>query len=117
MLPYEVEAAFGIVKPRFTWDYGTELFWEEKIHGGKFSCNDYLGAMHETGIELYKPIELSGVSLPTYFYLLNGGPGGQKNLCRRSGCASTVDDDKLLHKFWFLQGYVADNPPPLRLAY
>ena len=90
MLPYEVEAAFGIVKPRFTWDYGTELFWEEKIHGGKFSCNDYLGAMHETGIELYKPIELSGVSLPTYFYLLNGGPGGQKNLFNDNNNTPTV---------------------------
>ncbi len=78
-LPYQVEMSLGIVKPRFTWDYGAELFWEEEITGGKFSANDYLGAMHETGIEVYKPFEFSRFSLPTYLYLLNGGPGGQKN--------------------------------------
>ena len=80
LLPREIEMAVGIVKPRFTWDYGTELFWEEESNGGKFSCNDFLGAMHETGVELYKPVELSWISLPTYVYLLNGGLGGQKNL-------------------------------------
>jgi hypothetical protein len=79
-LPHNMEMSIGIVKPRFTWDYGTELFWEEEINGGKFTCNDYLGAMHETGIELYKPFEFSSFSLPMYVYLLNGGPGGQKNL-------------------------------------
>ena len=73
LLPYELEMAVGIVKPRFTWDYGTELFWEEEINGGKFSCNDFLGAMHEAGIELYKPFEFSGISLPAYLYVLNGG--------------------------------------------
>ena len=90
ILPYELEMAVGIVKPRFTWDYGTELFWEEQINGGKFSCNDFLGAMHETGIELYKPIEFSSVSLPTYLYLLNGGPGGQKNLFNDNNNSSTI---------------------------
>ncbi|MBT4363150.1 MAG: hypothetical protein HOC71_03275 [Candidatus Latescibacteria bacterium] len=90
LLPYELEMAVGIVKPRFTWDYGTELFWEEEINGGKFSCNDFLGAMHETGIELYKPIEFSAVSLPTYLYLLNGGPGGQKNLFNDNNNTPTV---------------------------
>ncbi len=90
LLPHEFEMAVGIVKPRFTWDYGTELFWEEEINGGKFSCNDFLGAMHETGIELYKPLELSAVSLPTYLYLLNGGPGGQKNLFNDNNNTPTV---------------------------
>ena len=89
-LPYEVEMAVGIVKPRFTWDYGTELFWEEQINGGKFSANDFLGAMHETGIEIYKPIELSTISLPTYIYILNGGPGGQKNLFNDNNNSPTL---------------------------
>ncbi|MFC1541219.1 hypothetical protein ACFL50_02080 [Candidatus Latescibacterota bacterium] len=89
-LPYEVEMAVGIVKPRFTWDYGTELFWEEQINGGKFSCNDFLGAMHETGIELYKPFELSMVSLPTYVYILNGGQGGQKHLFNDNNNSPTL---------------------------
>jgi len=89
-LPYMMEMSIGIVKPRFTWDYGTELFWEEEINGGKFSCNDYLGAMHETGIELYKAFEFSRFSLPAYLYLLNGGPGGQKNLFNDNNNSPTV---------------------------
>jgi hypothetical protein len=90
VLPYELEMAIGIVKPRFTWDYGTELFWEEQINGGKFSCNNFLGAMHETGIEIYKPIELPMLSLPTYVYLLNGGPGGSKNLFNDNNNSPTM---------------------------
>jgi len=89
-LPYEVELAAGIVKPRFTWDYGSELFWEEELNGGKFTCNDYLGAMHETGIELYKPFMLGNISLPTYLYFLNGGPGGQKNLYNDNNSSPSV---------------------------
>ncbi len=80
LMPYDVEMSLGIVKPQFTWDYGAELFWEEQLNGGKFSINNFLGAMHETGIEFYKPFELSFASLPTYLYLLNGGLGGRKNL-------------------------------------
>ncbi|MFC1691895.1 hypothetical protein ACFL1R_00125 [Candidatus Latescibacterota bacterium] len=80
MMPYDIEMSIGILKPQFTWDYGAELFWEEETNGGKFSINNFLGAMHETGIELYKPLELPFLSLPTYIYLLNGGKGGQKNL-------------------------------------
>ena len=90
ILPHDFEMAIGIVKPRFTWDYGTELFWEEEINGGKFSCNDFLGAMHETGIELYKPFEFTSVSLPVYLYLLNGGPGGKKNLFNDNNNTPTV---------------------------
>lgn len=90
LLPYDYELAVGIVKPRFTWDYGTELFWEEEINGGKFSCNDFLGAMHETGIELYKPFEFASFSLPTYLYLLNGGPGGKKNLFNDNNNSPTI---------------------------
>ncbi len=73
LLPYEIELAAGIVKPRFTWEYGSELFWEEELTGGKFSCNRYLGGMFEAGIEIYKPFEVGNISLPTYLYILNGG--------------------------------------------
>lgn len=73
VLPYEIEASVGIVKPRFTWDYGAELFWEDEYNGGKFSANNYLGAMHDTGFEVYRPFELGAVSLPAYVYFLNGG--------------------------------------------
>ena len=90
MLPKDVEMSLGIVKPKFTWDYGSELFWEEEVNAGKFTANDFLGAMHETGIEFYKPLEVSKVSLPTYLYILNGGPGGQKNLFNDNNGSPTV---------------------------
>lgn len=72
-LPNGYEVSAGIVKPRFTWEYGAELFWEDEISGSKWSCNNYLGAMHDTGFEVYKAFEIGDMSLPTYFYLLNGG--------------------------------------------
>lgn len=73
VLPKGYELSAGIVKPRFTWDYGGELFWEDEYNGGKFSANTQLGAMHEIGFELYKPFEIGKVSLPAYLYVLNGG--------------------------------------------
>lgn len=82
ILPYEYELAVGIVKPRFTWEYGAELFWEEEYNGGKFAINrylGYLGSMHESGIEIYKPFEVGYVSLPAYLYVLNGGDGTADN--------------------------------------
>lgn len=72
-LPNGYEVSAGIVKPRFTWDYGAELFWEENISGSKWSCNGNLGTMHDTGFEIYKAFEFDNFSLPTYLYLLNGG--------------------------------------------
>jgi hypothetical protein len=71
--PLGFEIAGGVVKPRFTWDYGAELFWEDEYHGSKFTANDYLGAMHDTGIEIYRNFELGSISVPVYFYVLNGG--------------------------------------------
>ena len=73
VLPHNYELSAGIVEPRFTWDYGAELFWEDEYNGGKFSCNTNLGAMPDTGFELYKPFEIGKVSFPAYLYLLNGG--------------------------------------------
>ena len=72
-LPNGYDVSVGIVKPRFTWDYGAELFWEEVISGSKWSCNGNLGDMADTGIEVYKAFEFDSFSLPAYFYLLNGG--------------------------------------------
>lgn len=72
LLPKDFELSFGIVKPLFSWDYGRELFWGEEFNGGKWSCNTALGAVHDAGFELYKTFEFGDVSLPAYFYLLNG---------------------------------------------
>jgi hypothetical protein len=73
VLPYGYEISAGSVKPRFTWDYGGELFWEDEYNGSKFSANSTLGAMHEVGFEVYKPFEIGKVSLPSYLYVFNGG--------------------------------------------
>lgn len=72
LLPYEMQLAFGIVKPIFTMEYGEELFWQDELNGSKFAANTHLGAMHESGLELYRDFELGSVSLPVYFYLVNG---------------------------------------------
>ena len=73
LLPNDFELGVGIVKPRFSWDYGAELFWEDQINASKFTANNYLGAVHDSGIELYRNFEIGDISLPTYVYLLNGG--------------------------------------------
>jgi len=73
LLPGGYELSAGIVKPRFTMEYGAENFWQDEFNGGKFSCDNYLGAMHDTGVEIYKSFEFNNLSLPTYIYLLNGG--------------------------------------------
>jgi hypothetical protein len=81
VLPKEVELSFGILKPRFTMDYGAELFWEEELNGSAFSCNTRLGAMQETGIEAYRTFEVNKISLPLYLYVVNGNGelGGATN--------------------------------------
>ncbi|MHB9029465.1 MAG: hypothetical protein ACYC9O_11915 [Candidatus Latescibacterota bacterium] len=70
-LPRGYELSAGIVKPRFTMEYGAELFWEDEFNGGKFAIDTSLGTMHETGIEVYKPFEFGAVSVPAYLYVIN----------------------------------------------
>jgi hypothetical protein len=75
-LPQGYEVSCGIVKPRFSWEYGAELFYQDEIVGSRSANNDSLGAMRDSGIEVYKAFELGGVSLPSYLYALNGLPSG-----------------------------------------
>ncbi len=70
-LPRGYELTAGIVKPRFTLEYGAELFWEDQFNGSRFAISPSLGAMHETGIEIYKPFELGMASVPAYLYIIN----------------------------------------------
>ncbi len=82
MLPNGLQAKAGYLKPKFTWDYGYERFWYEDYHAFYTTANPWLGSMHDVGIEFYKSLEFSGVSVPTYLYLLNGhgtGVGGDNN--------------------------------------
>lgn len=69
-LPDRYTARLGYFIPRFTWDYGQELFWEEEYNGAKAKLN--IAAYHDSGLELYKEYTISGLSLPTYLYLLSG---------------------------------------------
>jgi hypothetical protein len=73
-LPMGYEVSCGIVKPRFSWEYGAELFYQDEVVGSKSADNDLLGAMRDSGVEIYKPYEIKGFSLPTYLYFLNGLP-------------------------------------------
>jgi hypothetical protein len=70
---FEIKA--GVVKPLFTWDYGYELFWHEEYHGSFVSANPWLGAWHDSGVEVYKNFDFESVSLPVYLYVLNGPSG------------------------------------------
>ncbi len=74
MVPYplDVEITGGIIFPRFTMDYGGELFFEEEYNGSKFAVSSCLGEMSATGIELYKAFELGFASMPAYLYIMNG---------------------------------------------
>ncbi len=70
-LPQKFKLTAGIIKPRFTWDYGAELFWQDEYHGGQFSNNLFLGAIHGTGIEIYKEFDIAAISTHAYLYMLN----------------------------------------------
>lgn len=74
MIPYPLllEVTGGIIFPRFTMDYGAELFFEEEYNGSIFSLSTCLGEMEGTGIELYRTFELGFASMPTYIYIMNG---------------------------------------------
>ncbi len=74
LIPYPllVEVSGGVLFPRFTMDYGAELFFEDEYNGSPFAVSNWLGEMHGTGFEFYKTIELGFASMPTYIYLLNG---------------------------------------------
>jgi len=77
LLPRDIELTAGIFRPLFTEDYGAERFFHEEYHASNTIANDWLGAWHDSGIELYKSFDMKmgsqWVSIPVYFYLLNGG--------------------------------------------
>lgn len=64
-----VQTRAGYMSTPFTQDYGKELFWHEQHNGGKFTL---ASAWHDTGLEIYKSLELGGVSVPASVYVLNG---------------------------------------------
>jgi hypothetical protein len=72
-LPKGYELSTGILHPNWSWDYGGEKFWDEEINGNKFSLHHDISSLHEAGLEIYKNFELSGISLPAYLWIVNGG--------------------------------------------
>ena len=71
-LPGGVDLSFGVLRPRFTLDYGTELFFEDEFNAGQFTHSPFLGEMHESGLEILKSFSVSSVSIPVFLYIMNG---------------------------------------------
>ncbi len=72
LAPMDVEISAGIVKPKFTMEYGDELFWDEEFNGSKFAADPWLGEMADTGVEVYKNFTVGDASIPVWLYALNG---------------------------------------------
>jgi len=70
---YKLELRAGYMNCMFTEEYGKETWWHEEMHAPKATL--YLGGWHDSGIEAYRNFEFSGISMPTYLYLLNGSGG------------------------------------------
>ncbi len=66
---YGVQMRAGFMSLPFIQDYGKELFWHEEQNGGKFTLGN---SWYDTGLEIYKPFEAAGVSLPLSLYIVNG---------------------------------------------
>jgi len=71
-LPGGIELSVGVLQPRFTWDYGQQLFWEDEINGSIFSCNPWLGDFSDVGLEVVHYFDVGDVTIPAYAYILNG---------------------------------------------
>lgn len=72
LLPHGFELTGGLLRPRFTLDYGAEMFYHEENHASFVSANPFLGAWHDAGLELYRNFDFDRFSLPVHLYLLNG---------------------------------------------
>ena len=73
---YGVQMRAGFMSLPFIQDYGKELFWHEEQNGGKFTLGN---GWYDTGIEIYKPFEFQGVSLPLSLYIVNGNSSGNRD--------------------------------------
>lgn len=80
-----IDISAGIVKPKFTMEYGGELFWDDELSGGRFAINDYVGRMQSAGIEIFKNFDIGGISIPAYFYIINGTTQFMDNNSQPSG--------------------------------
>ena len=77
MLPWDLEVSAGALRPLFCVDYGAEKWYQEQATITWGTQSGYLGAIHDYGLEVYKPFEFevgegSYFSMPTYLYLTSG---------------------------------------------
>lgn len=70
LLPYGIEFRAGLFDPLYSEEYAKQLWWHQQYHGNNGLLR--LQEWHDIGVEVYKNFDLGPVSLPTYFYLLNG---------------------------------------------
>ena len=73
---YGVQMRAGFMSLPFIQDYGKELFWHEEQNGGKFTIGN---GWYDTGLEIYKPFEVGGLSLPLSLYVVNGNISGNRD--------------------------------------
>src|ERR1035437_24890 len=66
------ELSAGIIKPIFTMEYGSQMFWQEELSGGKFCINNFLGMAHSAGFEGATTFTMDDFNMPIFLYLLNG---------------------------------------------
>ncbi len=70
LLPYGIEFRAGLFDPLYSEEYAKQLWWHQQYHGNNGLLR--LQEWHDIGVEVYKNFDLGPVSLPSYFYLLNG---------------------------------------------
>ncbi len=81
VLPSTTEISIGYLHPKFTWEYGSELFWEDEMNGSVFAINPWLGEMSDVGLEIIHYFDIGeAFTLPTYLYVMNGSLYEENNL-------------------------------------
>ncbi len=70
VLPGSSELSIGLLNTKFTWDYGSELFWEDEMNGSQFSCNPMMSDITGMGIDFEKYMEIGDATLPLYVAVL-----------------------------------------------
>jgi hypothetical protein len=70
--PWSTTVTAGMFYPRFTLEYGAQLFRNDDYHASTFATNPWLGQMYGIGLELQRTFMLGPVRVPVYLYALNG---------------------------------------------
>ena len=66
VLPGSSELGLGLINTKLTWDYGSELFWEDEMNGSQFSCNPMMSDLTGMGMEFEKYLDIGDATFPLY---------------------------------------------------